>query len=984
MILNDRGQEARDRLKIHGSRAGFRHILRFVSCILCLMLCLMFVFASACFGQAFGKNKVTSRHFGWLTYKTTHFTIHYYPDEERLVRTMADAAEIAYAKISSVLEHDLSKITPLILYKSHGDFQQTNIILEPLGEGVGGFAELLKYRIVIPFTGSINQFQKVITHEVTHIFQYDILYKELLAHIYTGEFLRSPPIWFLEGMAEYMADDWDAQGRMVLRDAVMTNSIVPLIYLQSFGPMGPRVYLGYKEGQSAVQYLAEKYGNDKLSEIMRELRDSKSKDIDSALENSIGIGIAKFDEEWQHYIKEQYWPRIADKQNPDSMGTNLTEKDRSYYNIKPVWSPSGDLMAYITNRDGYEEIRIISTKDGELFSRPIKQLHGGQYNSIREKGSGLAWSPDGDKIAFIGVRKSKDFLLIVDVVTGELANKIEMPFDSAYSATWSPDSEQIGIIGFKDGRSDVYILRLKDKQMTRLTSDAYDDSSPSWHPSEPKITYSSERNGSHKIFTLDLNTQQSQQITYGSQNDISPRYTPDGKSIVFSSDMNGIYDVFTVSADGREWTKLTNILTGCFNPTASPDGSSIATSIYHKSRYDIHILKSTELLNEKIPPPQQEAQNLLYVIDDRGVIGVKYSLGFAPDMVYVDFGYVSGGGIQNTIQFTASDIMGNHRLMAGIDSNTFRDQPEFFLAYYYLRKRIDYGSAIYNWSEFHIEGGNEFRQRTTGVAGYLTYPLDQFNRIDLRLERYSRSRDYADKDKESEKESFTLLGLSVVKDVITWSSFGPYSGMRYNFSVEHGVKLRSKDSEMTNVVMDFRKYFKLGRRSNLAFRFLGAASMGQDKQKFYLGSSFSQSQGGFYFAKTLMRGYDFNDIAGNRVGLLNFEIRIPFIDELRFGWPFTWGFQGIRGVVFMDFAGVWPRPSEAKDIYGNDIVADGQFKPWSTDDPGFRLIDLRASVGAGFRIGFGMLSLSFDFAKKTDLRDFGDGYEFHFGLGQEF
>jgi hypothetical protein len=951
------------------------------------VFCTILVSASVCCGQTFGKNKVTSQHFDWMTYKTTHFTIYYYPDAERLVRTMADAAEVAYAKISSILEHDISKTTPLILYKSHGDFQQTNVILEPLGEGVGGFAELLKYRIVIPFTGSIDEFQKVITHEITHIFQYDILYRELFAHIYSGEFLYSPPLWFLEGMSEYMADHWDAEGRMVLRDAVIANSIVSLVRLQDFSALGARVYLGYKEGQSAVQYLAEKYGVDKLSEILRELRVSKSKDMDSALKNSIGIGLEKFDREWQQAIKKQYWPRIADKQSPDSIGTNLTERNRgSDYNIKPAWSPSGDLIAYITSEDGYDEIRTVSAKDGKLFSRITKRIHGEQYDSIREKGSGLAWSSDGDKIAFVGTKKGKDFLLVVDVVTGKLINRIEMPFDAAYSPAWSPDSDQVVIIGLKDGRSNIYLLKLEDAEITQLTSDAYDENSPSWHPSEPKIAYSSERDGRYEIFTLNLSTQQSQQITYGRQNNISPSWTADGRKIVFCSDMNDIYDVYTISADGEELTRLTNILTGCFNPLSSPVGDSIALVMYHEGRRDIYVLNSKEFLNEKIPLLQrEEVREPVYVVDDRSVRGVKYSLSFAPDLIFVSFGYMSGGTIQNTVQFVGSDIMGDHRFMAGVDFASFPDQPDLFLAYYYLRRRPDFGTAIFNWNSFYIEGEDKFWQRNTGIAGYLSYPLDQFFRVDLGVERYLRFVDYTDEEKKDEKNSLTLFGLSVVKDVVVWSNFGPYSGMRYNLSLEQTVKLSKRDLEMTNIIMDFRKYFKLGQRSNFAVRLIGAASMGEDKEKFYLGSSFSQAQGGFYFTKTLMRGYDYNEVSGNRVGLLNLELRIPFIDELRFGWPFAWGLGGIRGVLFMDFAGVWPRPLGAMDIYGNPIAFDNhQFKPWISDDEGFRLMDLRASIGTGFRIGLGSLSLSFDFAKKTDLRDLGSGYKFHFGLGQEY
>ena len=132
-----------------------------------------------------------------------------------------------------------------------------------------------------------------------------------------------------------------------------------------------------------------------------------------------------------------------------------------------------------------------------------------------------------------------------------------------------------------------------------------------------------------------------------------------------------------------------------------------------------------------------------------------------------------------------------------------------------------------------------------------------------------------------------------------------------------------------------------------------------------------------------MRGYDFDEITGNRVGLLNLEIRIPFIDELRFGWPIPWGLGGIRGVLFLDFAGVWPRQENALDIKGKrieDISPDSGFDPWIREEGGFRLLDLRSAVGAGFRIG----PLSVDFAKKTDFRNLSGGYKFHFGLGQEF
>ena len=123
--------------------------------------------------QYFGKNKVTRQQYDWQIHRSDHFDIYYYEGSSRLVTIMANIAEEAYEQHSQDLQHQLSSRTPLILYQSHVDFRDTNIILDELSEGVGGFAEIFKRRVVIPFTGSLRDFREVIFHELVHIFQYN-------------------------------------------------------------------------------------------------------------------------------------------------------------------------------------------------------------------------------------------------------------------------------------------------------------------------------------------------------------------------------------------------------------------------------------------------------------------------------------------------------------------------------------------------------------------------------------------------------------------------------------------------------------------------------------------------------------------------------------------------------------------------------------------------------------------------------------------
>ena len=97
--------------------------------LLCALLLVGLLMPRVGWAQAFGKNKITAQRFDWHIHRTEHFDIHYYPSEAKLVPIMAAIAEEAYEQHSEDFEHELQDRTPLILYKSHKDFQETNIIL---------------------------------------------------------------------------------------------------------------------------------------------------------------------------------------------------------------------------------------------------------------------------------------------------------------------------------------------------------------------------------------------------------------------------------------------------------------------------------------------------------------------------------------------------------------------------------------------------------------------------------------------------------------------------------------------------------------------------------------------------------------------------------------------------------------------------------------------------------------------------------------
>ncbi len=977
--------------------------LLLLSAVCCL---LMAIAPGIGWAQVFGKNKITGQRFDWHIHRTEHFDIYYYPSEAKLVPIMAAIAEEAYEQHSEDFEHELRDRTPLILYKSHKDFQETNIILQELHEGIGGFAELFKHRIVIPFTGSLEAFREVIFHELIHIFQYDIIYQKPHARIYSGEFLYSPPIWFIEGMADYFAEDNDAIGEMVIRDASMNNNIVPLPQLRNFNQLSSP-YVGYKLGQLAVAYLTETYGREKIAEILRGLRQSRTKDIDRVFKEVLGVELVEFDKAWRQTVRRRYWPLIEDRELPDLVAKNLTEKSRYSHNIKPIWSPSGDIVAYVTGNDGFLEIVLMSAKTGERLDRVTKRFFREKYEEIRTDFSGfgrsLTWAPDGDRIAFVAKHHDANYLIEVNILTEELTHYFRLDYDNISSPDYDGSGKQIVFSALKEGQTDLYSIELLTGEISRLTFDTFNDTHPSWHPTTGKIVYTSERGRKNRLVLIDLDNRTERILTNGTYNAISPSWAPDGESILFCADGQGIYDIYRLSVvtsnqlpvaseegsgnlenwklETENWklalTRLTNMMTGCFNPSLSPDGKRLLFTAYQNGKYDVHTMEMAKTVEEKVETIDIAEPTAVLTAEkpeNYRIARRKYSTksSFALDAIFPDFTLGADGILRSSVQIIGSDMLGNHRIGVSVMNQSSYLAPDFIAQYGFLTHRTDIGAMIYNYHEYHILGGIQSRrgilQRITGLGAYLNYPFDRYHRLDLNFSMYSQPFSFNFQtshplDPFDDRGLLTTGSIAFVGDTTMWREWSPYSGSRYRIKLEQSFPALGSELSLTNVIFDARRYFGLGRRSTIAARLLFGGSFGADRSYFYLGGI------------DTLRGYNYEALVGTRIGLINLEVRIPLIDVLHFGWPVRWTLGGIRGIVFADLGGAWSDWQYGPENRFNIFVREGN---------GIRLDDAKAAVGLGMRLELGLFSIDFAAARHTDLTRLEPGFKYHFGLGQAF
>jgi hypothetical protein len=189
--------------------------------------------------------------------KTPHFEIYYYAEERDAVKQAARMAERWYAKLSEALDHQFDRRQPIILYASHGHFAQTSITPVLLGDGIGGFTDHQAGRVVLPFAAGLTETNHVLGHELVHAFQRDILRKH-------GTSLAMMPLWFAEGMAEYLSvGRIDHNTAMWLRDAVNAD------HLPRLEDLNNARWFPYRYGQALWAFLSEKYGESIAAQAMK-------------------------------------------------------------------------------------------------------------------------------------------------------------------------------------------------------------------------------------------------------------------------------------------------------------------------------------------------------------------------------------------------------------------------------------------------------------------------------------------------------------------------------------------------------------------------------------------------------------------------------------------------------------------------------------------------------------------------------------------
>ena len=696
-----------------------------------VVLALLFSFSVSTISNAqyFGRNKVQYERFDFKVLTTEHFDIYYYPEEEAAVKLAARMAERWYARLSNLLQHELRGRQPLILYAAHPHFQQTNVLSGEIGEGTGGVTESAKRRVILPFAGGMAETDHVLGHELVHAFQYDLAAQTDLQGRPIGPGLQALPLWFIEGMAEYLSiGPMDANTAMWVREAASRNA------MPTIDKLDDPDFFPYRYGHAFWAYVAGRWGDRVVGDMLRAT--GPKGDIEAAIGAILGTDKDTLSKEW-HEATRRSFAAIYETARPATefgRGVITRENGGGDINLAPAVSPDGRRMVFLSERGLFSiDMYVADVATGKIGRRLVETTTDPHFDSLQFLSSAGDWAPDNQRFVFAALSAGQPVLTIVDADRGRrLAEHEFKDLGEIYNPAWSPDGKRIAFSAIKGGVLDLYLFEVESGQLQQLTNDPFADLDPEWSPDGRELVWVTDRFssdiealsfGNYRIAAMTVGSRQARPYAgFATGRNSNPEFAADG-TLYFIATPDGIPNVYRQGRTGSA-SKVTNVISGVSGITpltpaisAASNAPALVFTVFENDRYNIYATDTTrpstigaiatEAMSAAVLPPANRRPDTVtralqtpteglppqrpYEVNDyRARLSLdaitQPTIGIGADQ----FGTYAAGGIS----FLFSDMLGEHMIGATIQSTSRIEDTGASAMYLNRKSRWNWGFLV--------------------------------------------------------------------------------------------------------------------------------------------------------------------------------------------------------------------------------------------------------------------------------------------------
>lgn len=433
--------------------------------------------------MTFGKNRLQHYDFYWSYYRFDYFDVYFNEYGRDLARYTSKVASEKIAEIEDYFDYILEKRLIFITYNLHQEQKQTNIGLLTGQDdyNIGGFNRTIKNKVMLYFEGDHEKYEQQIAASITEVMINEMLYDAERRDMVPGSSQISLPDWYMKGLINYIAKDWDYETDNMVRDGILSGRYKKLNFLE----YDDAIYAGH----SFWRYIARTYGDPIIPNVIYLTKIYKN--VDDGLMYVLGMKLKDLQKEWYEYYRD-YYESVENDQplNEPEDKIYKTKKRRVIQDVSI--SPDRRYVAYITNDWGKRKIWVHDTETGKrqrIFSREPK------YEQVLDVSYPvIAWHPGSEILTFINEEKNDLKIYFHRISSGKTESRNLLYFEKVLDFSYSPNGNRLVMSAVKDGLTDIYIHTIAAGTNEQITRDVADDFNPRYVKSDGnRIIFSSNR-----------------------------------------------------------------------------------------------------------------------------------------------------------------------------------------------------------------------------------------------------------------------------------------------------------------------------------------------------------------------------------------------------------------------------------------------------------------------------------------------------------
>ncbi|MEO6686602.1 MAG: hypothetical protein ABIN24_11580 [Dyadobacter sp.] len=522
--------------------------------------------------EVFGKNRVQNKTFTWKIFRTTNFEIYHYQGGTAIAKLTAQYAENEFDRITDVLGWTPYTRVKIFLYNSPQELEQSNMGLSKIDNLDERKLDLGQSRVEVAYTGDQIGFKKKLVKDISLLFVYDMLYGGNMKEALQSSLLLTLPEWFMTGAAAYISEGWSPELNDYMRD-----------FLKNRNVKKPTLLTGNDAtliGHSIWNYIAEKYGRDKMSDILNLTRIIRTEQ--TSITSTLGVpSYNRFLRDWRAYY------------------LNINKKAQQFYtDPAPVWkyklneltandanaviklSPDKKWTAVSEMKNGRYRVYLFDSESGskKLIRQGKLDFMGGR---LKTQAPLLGWSRNNTLSILASENGHQNFYQYENLDSKKIRIKLRRvlrSLDQVSDMDVSNDGTMLAISADKNGQNDLFLVSVSRASMTGLTNDLYDDVSPRFvQGSSRKVVFASNRptdslgtdKGNFKTMSSGLSlfehdgTPRAEVITRLTALDPKVKVAPiyaDENDVYYLSNIKGVNNVFKYNKASNASSQLTNYI----------------------------------------------------------------------------------------------------------------------------------------------------------------------------------------------------------------------------------------------------------------------------------------------------------------------------------------------------------------------------------------------------------------------------------------